>query len=51
MQPRAPIPEPGPFVITDGAAGLDRLADGDERLVYGQRHWWRFQPVQPAQQR
>ena len=42
--------QPCSFLVADRLAGLDRLADRDERPVGGQREWWRAEAVQLAQQ-
>jgi len=42
----APLGEPGAFVLIDGAAGLDRPANGGQWPVRGQEQGGRSQPVQ-----
>jgi len=50
QQPCAVIPEPGAFFLIDGAAGVDRPADGDKRLIGRQGYRGRIELMQPAEQ-
>jgi hypothetical protein len=46
----AAVPEPGALIFVDHVAGLDRLADADQRPIDRQRHRRRIHLVQLTEQ-